>query len=472
MNGANAERADRERRLTVLTLFLCSALFLFHLALIWHYAVDVPFWDEWSEFGPDQLPAGWSLRSVTSQHLEHRFAMANVLIRLQYAWNGWDVAVHQRLNFLLFGVLLISIAGFVRKTIPETPLWVVLAFLLFVLSPINWMNHFMAYQTSTHLYVMLVLLAAWLLFDAFATKVRLLLGGCVAAALVFTSAAGTAATVALAIGFVTFEMRGFARPRDSQPETAARFAAAVLPMAVALALWSNGYRHEATFPALTPPTSWAYWDHFLGLVGLGFGFQLHVPLIGAVCILAVLGPLIAPAMSRGVAPARGAWTPLAAALALLAGAAAVSLGRASFGFAQAKSPRYAEYVLPLVPLTAAAWYRWFALRGSRPLTAVAVLWLVCFSSFANDWRSFRFYGREALRRNSGVTCIEEYYRGVSDGICPTIYPADFPGGLASFLDSAKELNASFYRKMVARGARSREADPMFPSEPASASFQP
>lgn len=447
MRAAKAWADDWERRLAVLSLVVCGVLFLFHCSLVWYYAVDVPFWDEWAMFSPDQLPAGFSLRSIGSQHLEHRFATTKLLIWLQYAWNGWDVALHQRLNFLLFGVLLASIAGFVKNTMPDTPWWLIMAFLVFVLSPINWLNHFMAYQTSTHLYVLLTFLVAWLIFKPDASMPRLLTGGMVCCLLIFTSAAGAAATGTLGAVFVAYELNALRRGRPSAG-IALRIAAVVVPIGLAGALWLHGYRHDPDFPALTPPTSWSYWAHWFAVVALGFGFELKAPLLGLVCVLAVIVPLAAARRARD-ATGTTSFAPFAVVLALLAGAAAVSLGRASLGAAQARSPRYAEYVLPLVPLTAAAWYAWLAAHRREALTAVATLWVICALSFADDWLSFRFYAREADRRNAGLSCVAEYYDGTGSGTCETIFPADHPIGLASLLDSAKALNASFYRKMVA-----------------------
>jgi hypothetical protein len=449
MSGRLAWRDDWERRLTVVAFFTCLTLFLFHFFLVWHYAVDVPFWDEWSMFGPAQLPAGFSLRSISTQHLEHRFATTKLLIWLLYSWNGWDVALHQRFNFLLFGVLLVLIGGFVKRTMPATPLWVILSFLLFALSPINWMNHFMAYQTSTHLYVLLVLSAAWLVFEPPATKTRLLLGGIVCMLLTFTSAAGAAATLIVGSVFIARELGPLAR--QSAAGRAMRLAAVVLPIALAIGLWLDGYQHEAGSPALTLPTSWGYWTHFLAVVALGFGDE-GFPITGGIWIAAVLVPLVAALREPDDSAASRSWAPFAAALALLAGVAAISLGRASFGVAQARSSRYAEYLLPLLPLTGAAWYRSLNGRRNAQLAAVALLWVTCSLTFLDDWRAFRFYAYEGARRRAGLECAERYYYEASNGVCPTIFPDDFPGGLAPFLDSAKRLNASFYRKMVARQA--------------------
>src|SRR3712207_5757020 len=90
-------------RASKLLLALCVGLYAFHLFYVWRNAVNVPAFDEWELFNPDQLPAGLTPGWLFAQHNEHRMATTKLLIWLSYQANGWDVAAHQVLNFLLYG---------------------------------------------------------------------------------------------------------------------------------------------------------------------------------------------------------------------------------------------------------------------------------------------------------------------------------------------------------------------------------
>jgi hypothetical protein len=127
---------------------------------------------------------------------------------------------------------------------------------------------------------------------------------------------------------------------------------------------------------------------------------------------------------------------------MLAVLASIAAGRAEFGAAQAKSSRYAEFGMALVPLSAVSWDA--LLKGRKRLRAalLAALWLCLFLAFLNNWR-FRDYRVERASRLKGVECVREYYLRGGEGFCPMIYPA--PAGTR--LDAARRLDAAFYRDL-------------------------
>lgn len=98
----------------LLPLVLCSCLYIFHFLLIWKHAVDVPYRDEWASFKPNQLPTGLSKNGLIAQHREHRLATTRLLVWLQYNLNEWDLAVHQKANFLLYALILVSSIYIIR----------------------------------------------------------------------------------------------------------------------------------------------------------------------------------------------------------------------------------------------------------------------------------------------------------------------------------------------------------------------
>ncbi len=122
--------------------------------------------------------------------------------------------------------------------------------------------------------------------------------------------------------------------------------------------------------------------------------------------------------------------------------ALVAAGRAAFGAAQAKSSRYAEFGMVLVPLSAVSWGR--LLRRDRRVrdAFLAALWAALFAAFLNNWR-FRDYRVEHAGRLKGVECVRAYYLKGGDGLCPVIYPAP----LGARLEAARKLDAAFYRDL-------------------------
>lgn len=75
------------------------------------------------------------------------------------------------------------------------------------------------------------------------------------------------------------------------------------------------------------------------------------------------------------------WAVLSMTLGTLAVLASIAAGRYGFGPLQAKSTRYAEFGMALVPLSALAWG--FALRKRKlaKSVALAALWVLCFAAF-------------------------------------------------------------------------------------------
>ena len=138
-------------------LALCVGLYAFHLSQVWRNVVNLPVADEWEVFNPDQLPAGLTPGWLFAQHNEHRMATYKLLVWALYHAGGWDVAVHQLLNFLLYGAAVALVFLLARGAEPETPPWVVLGFVIFLFTTIGIQNHVMAIQSAFHLWLIFFL---------------------------------------------------------------------------------------------------------------------------------------------------------------------------------------------------------------------------------------------------------------------------------------------------------------------------
>lgn len=431
-------------RFSKAALALCAGLYLFHLSFVWRYAVNVPYYDEWESFNPDQLPAGLTLHWLFAQHNEHRMATNKLLIWLLYQVNGWDVAAHQVLNFILYGALVAFIIYLTTKLAPEAPDWAAPLFAVFLLSTAGIQNHAMAYQSAFHFWLLFFLVSARALFDA-AQRTAVLAAGCAASVLsIYSLASGVVSSVVLLAGFALFKA---SRAYGSEGGAARRrellqllLVAAVIGGAVAL--WLAGYEKPPQHPTLAGPLSAEFWDYFLNVLSFCFGVDSFSKAAGVVCLLVVLAPVCVPLVKGGRRSSPERWAAFSTAACLLAVLASVAAGRAAFGAAQAKSSRYAEFGMVLVPLAAVSWAG--LLRHNKRMKAafLAVLWAAVFAAFLNNWR-FRDYRVEHAARLKGVECVRSYYLAGGDGLCPVLYP----GPLGARLESAKKLDAAVYRDL-------------------------
>jgi len=437
-------------RASKLLLALCVGLYAFHLLQVWRNAVNLPVFDEWELFNPDQLPAGLTPGWLFAQHNEHRMATGKLLIWALYHADGWDVARHQVLNFLLYGAVVALVFLFARRAAPETPAWVVLAFVIFLLTTVGIQNHAMALQSAFHFWLLFFLLSARLLFTT-AQGTRALVAGSLFSALsVFSLASGVVSSAVLVLAFAAFKSsraykagRGGARRRELL-----QLLLVAVVVGGSVALWLFGYRKPPQHPALATPLGPEFWDYFLNAVSFCFGFESLSKAAGLACLLVVLVPACVLILRRRGDLTAGEWAMFSATACMLAVLASIAAGRGEFGAAQSKTSRYVEFGMALVPFSAASWG--VLLKDRRGLRAafVAALWLSLFVAFLNNWR-FRDYRVERAARLKGVECVRDYYLRGGEGLCPEVYP----GPIGPRLDAARRLDAAFYRdlKLPAEG---------------------
>ncbi|HVF84704.1 MAG TPA: hypothetical protein VM821_01880 [Abditibacteriaceae bacterium] len=460
-------RRDLNRILNGLAILGCIGLYLYHFFVVWTYAVDVPFWDEWEMLSPGALSPNLNIPWLFAQHNEHRIVTDKLFIWLLLRWNGWDIAAQQLLNFLIYGALLLVVVQMARKTAPKMPLWAILSFVVFLLSPINHENHLMAFQSSFHFVVLFFLCAALFFFD---TKTdadgnttqswkSLLLGSLFAVLSIYSLASGLLSCAVLLLVFGIWKTQ---RARNAAAALQSRewrqFVAVGLLLAGAMALWFVGWQASTSQSLRASPFSALFWVWFLNILSAGFGFASYSVIAGLACLVFVLAPFAklllrsrSALRSRQVEEGTNAfsfWAPCAVTLGLLAVLLFVTSGRIGYGLPASKTPRYTEFVLVLIPLAAAAWYPFVA--GSRMRVPVLVaLWTFCFLSFLPTWGYFRFYPERYTEREAGAACTGKYYQtgnpSGKDWHCRSIAPLDIP--LNERLNRARELGVSFSRKL-------------------------
>lgn len=437
-----------KRGLSTLPLLVCVGLFLFHLSIIRKYAVNLPNWDDWALFAGDNHPASLDLPWLYLQHNEHRTATTKTSVWLEFQLNGWNIRTHLLIDFIMYGLFLTWLVWFARKMAPHLSAQIVLAFMIFFLSPIIWLEHFMAYPMGTHFWMFFFFVSAYFLFNEFQKWPSLLIG-CLSSILsIYSFAAGFVTSLILLLAFWTFKaLRAYqAKGKKDRTREFLQLFLVTLLVGGALFAWIIGYQKPPYHPPLTLPYRLAFWRFFLNLISFGFGIDQLSALWGVICLTIILAPICGEVWKRRSSLTNAHWAIFAIVFAILADLAAVSIGRAGFGMEFSKTQEYAEHGMPLMILSVLNWS--FFLKDRKILRGVAIgaLWIFFFLAFQGNW-TFDIYRTQSAGRLEGVRCVKAYYDQVGDGRCPTIFPTTLD--LTPLLEQGKRLNASFYREIVA-----------------------
>ena len=429
--------------LTKLPLLCFVALYFGHMWVIYQNSVNVPFWDEWVLLRPRGLPSGLSWW-VFEQANEHRIIPTNLLTLLLLYTTGWNHVVSMLVTYALYGVLLAALYVFARKTVPHLPAWVVFAFLAFLLSPINWENHFWGFESSYHFAMLFSLLAAYFLFAGPQTGKRLASGAALAVLATYSFFSGLAVVLVLVALFGLFKICRGGRREYLQ------LAAVALPVLGLMSLYFINYRRVGHHPPAALPHTASFWKFFTNLVSWGFGFETDSVVLGAVCLLVVLAPLALEVWEKGWRLPASSWAVYAFTLGVLCALAAISVGRAN-GSGRAKISRYSDFAMMLVPCAVMVWAIFLKDRPAPRRYVLAALWVFCFVGFSYKWLWFPIYREQADRRREGIRCIQTYYASGGDAVCRTLYTRP----LAPMLEEGKRMNLSFYRELQEAGESER-----------------
>lgn len=431
--------------LTRLLLVACVALYAGHLWVLCANAVNVPFWDEWALLKPGALPAGLTARWVFGQENEHRVVLTKLLTWALVRTTGWNLVASMVVTYAVYGVLLACVFLFARKMVPHLPAWVTLAFTVFLLSPINWENHFWGFESSYHFAMLFSLLATYFLFGEPQTGPRLLAGALSAVLAAYSFVSGLVAALVVLAAFALFKILRARRAEGDWPRREyAQLAAAAAPALALIALYFVDYRSVPSHPPAALPHTASFWDYFTNLVSWGFGFETDSVVIGVFCLLVVLVPVALDVRAAGWRLPGSSWAVHAFTLGVLCVLAAIAVGRANTS-GRAKISRYSDFAMMLVPFSVFAWAIVLRERAALRRYALAALWALCCVGFSYKWLWFPVYREQGEARREGVRCIREYYERGGRGMCPTI----FPGPIGPMLDEAKKMNLSFYRDIEA-----------------------
>jgi hypothetical protein len=413
-------------------------VFVGQFFIIAYFAVDVPFSDEWEFFRPGALPDGLSLHWLLAAHNEHRIVPTKLLTWLLFRLNGLDFRVSILVSYALYGAVVLSVLLLLRRACPPDVFPYAVWFAGFAFSPINYENLSWGIQSVVHFYLLFFVAAVAFLFSRRQTRGDAAAGAAFAVLAVYSFASGAASVAVLALAYAAFKALRIASLPERRREEGPQLALVLAVILAAVGVWLATYDRVDAHGAPTPPTTAAFWKHYLTVLALGLGAGDH-PAMGGVLLALAVVPAAALLFARRAEP--GTWAVAVLATSLLATMAAISFGRGSFGVDSAKVSRYAEYGLALL-LVAASGLAW-VLRGTKVrFAALAALWLVCFRTFWNEW-TIESYRREHARRMSGLACLREPRAAGEPVVCTDVYPVDF----AEALRGARAVRASFTRTL-------------------------
>ena len=436
------------RWVVVIPILISTAIFFFHLSVIHRNAINLPFWDDWAAFDGDHHPASVDAAWLFARHNEHRMATLKLFIWAQFQMNGWNVRTHLLLAFLIYGLCVVVLTWCCSRWMQAAP-WLMPCFVPFLLTPLSWFNHFMAFTASVHIWLLFFLVGVYLLFAVRQRWLWLLLGCLSLVLAIYTWAAGFVTALIVLIAFSIFKAIRARRTSDiTRRLELFQLVISLLIVGAALLVWLQGYQKPRRHPPLTLPYKPAFWDFFLNVVASGLGVQRISIAAGVICLWLVVLPVCGIVWRKRSKMSTREWVVVATILALLANQCAVTMGRAGFGIGDSKNVEYTEIGIPLLLLSVAAWWLFLKKRRQIQLAAVAILWLFFFGVFWHKWRDFDIYQRLRSDRIISLRCVQDYYAGRGDGHCPTTYPAD--KSIAPFLDQGRRLSASFYCDAVAQ----------------------
>lgn len=414
---------------------LVALLYLRQFYFICRYATDLPFQDEWLFFRPDALPGGLSIDWLLTAQFGHIILPTKLLVWLDWKLFNLDFSLLVKLNYLLFGLLLLALSGLKNRIVGKDSFLLFPAFMIFLVSTLPHENHFWGYQSQIHLFLLFFVLS---LYSAYRESMGFtsalfcalpLAAGCLS----FSGGLAVAAVFVLGTSIYTFAIMAGGR---MSPGKGWRFLVPVwLVVVIALLLVLGGQRPDSGTPFLYPWDQ-RFWDYFFNILGLGFGFTNRQALPGLLCSAVIVIPLAVLLWKREERWKSSTWMILTSVAAILAVLLLITAGRGVVG--EPKLSRYAEIGLPLIPCTALAW--WLVLKRATVWRTVVltVIWGICFITVLDEW-SPQIYREMYQDDLSNLACIARYYQGIGNGICEFHQlPAD--------LDQARRMRVNFYRQ--------------------------
>jgi len=321
------------------------ASFGFLVAAVYHFRVDVPFWDEWELVPLLQKSYAGTLafRDLVAQHNEHRPLFGRLISIGLIRASHWDTSCGVVANFLValatYSILLLQLCRTRLLGARMSVAWVLPGLSLLSFSLSQWENWLWDWQVLFFLHVLAVVLGVALLAGGEARWWRILLASLLGVVAVYTVASGMLYWVLVLPLLATARCAGKGRK-------AGAIAAWVLCAALCIGYFLRGYHRTAQGQSLQ--FTLTHLGDYLRYIALylatpvsAFGQDAAIA-VGA-CGLLIFVASTAYLTLRAKVRLRLLAPYLVLGLYSVGCAAAAGTGRLSLGLVQANSSRYATF---------------------------------------------------------------------------------------------------------------------------------
>jgi len=330
------ERPTKIRFETVALVLTALVLFAHFFALM-TYSVNVPFADEWggSFFYPGLQTKELNWSYIFGFHNEHRIVWTRLQVWLAYYLFNLNFNAFVAVNFLIYSVGSCLYLGWLGKTFNASVAIVGLVFA----STLAAGNHILAFQGQIHFSILFFLAAIALLVQG---GRRILLSSVLAVCGIYSAGLGMTFGgfyLGLCIVLIVIDR---ANRRYLLP--------ALLLVLAALGVWFIGFpKHDNLSAGLF---SAEVWQFYFNLITSGLGYSSYTVIPGVLCLALFLTLAIISLFQPRSQPLRkqferlGLLTICCAFLGVLF---VIAIGRTRLGLNEAKSSRYTEIILFLIP---------------------------------------------------------------------------------------------------------------------------
>jgi len=428
------------KKLFYAALVICVGLYVAQFAFLLKYAVNVPFWDEWEAINKGGILVDQSLSQLFAQHNEHRIVTTKLLTLILYYFDGWNLVTHQAINFVIYGILLVTVAYIVKKSTPELSAWILPCFVIFMLTDVSIENHFWGFQSQFHFSLLFLFLSIWFLFNENQAWTKIVLGSLFSVLSIYSFSSGLVCSVVVLTGYVVF--KGLRIYSTKERRDAFQAASAFFLIAGAIGLYFVGFTRPDSLP-LTLPYQKLFWTYLLNLFSGGFGFKIDNIAPGVIVFFFTLVPVFGVIRQSGRQMSAQKWVIIISMLAVLAALVTITMGRAGYGKGHSKASRYSEITIMLIPFSVAIWAIFLKEYDRVRTYILAGFWIFCCVGL---WKYFSFqtdYAKESAERRQALECVSDYYRNGGEANCPTAYPSP----IAERLEFVRDVPVSFIREI-------------------------
>ncbi len=411
-----------------------------HFLAISRHALSIPVGDEWEVLSGREYLSRWNLDWILAQHNEHRMVLTKIQIWLLYEWNNWDIRTQITQNFLIYlgvmGALIVSLKNLGPRVLP-----VLLLSCVFLLSTRVSENHAWGFQSAFHFVLLFGIATCSLLFKENLTVPAIASASFFAILAMYSFSSGAAMIMAITLLFSFFVF--FRQVRLNKGRFEVVLLLGFLGV-VGLATWlyfTTGHLAIAGHPKYSFPHELIFWHYFLHLIANGFGVIGDSLVPGMIFLSISVLPILALALKQLLSKKLYLpfWILVGLYVLVFSILGTITIGRAGFGYFQARASRYVEFSDLLIPLTICSWFCLLSFNKWIQSSVLTALFVVFFYCYQTSWDFDATYRQIAEKRKVGIDCLEQALIANEAAMCPELYPGDLRGRF----EIARQLHIAF-----------------------------